>query len=123
MEEDSGVRSAKFQGKEVTPTYYIPSKCHSSVNAKGTHSQICKNSRNVACMHEPFLNMQALPDKELNQHNTTPKYKCGGKNPDGKHEIHLNIKAKLTNGEVMEQNGMEQNGYDLYKEIILTSEN
>ena len=72
---------------------------------------------------EPFLNMQALPDWELNQHKTTPKYKCGGKNPDGEHEIHLNIKAKLNNGEVMEQNGMEQNGYDLYKEIILTSKN
>lgn len=56
MAEDNRAMSTKFQKKEnVYQTYYIPLTWHSSINAKGRHSQIRKNSRNAACMHEPFL--------------------------------------------------------------------
>lgn len=54
-------------------------------------------------MHEPFLNTQALPGQELTRHKTTVKLKCGGKNPGGTHEIHLQRnntdKQKLIGGE------------------------
>lgn len=111
------LQSSNVYKEKVTQKYYIPSKCHSSINANGSHSQLCKNSRNVVCMHasswkhELYLIKNWIRIKNPEIEMLKQKLQWWASNP---HKYQSKVTEKLWSR-------MDCNHHNLYKETILTN--